>query len=87
MSTTGQFSRTDSTPFKDRCFICTLDVIDLVMHANPSVPEGMNTCLTFHIKQGKMIYFSSLVKCDVPNQIQSLSFFSIFGFDHANHTR
>ena len=43
MSTTGQFSRTDSTPFKDRCFICTLDLIDLVMHANLSVPEGMNT--------------------------------------------
>ena len=75
MSTTGQFSRTE-----DRSFICTLDLIDLVMHANPSVPKGMNMhlSLTFHIKQGKMIHFSSLVKCDVPNRIQSLSFFKHF---------
>ena len=79
MSTTGQFSRTDSTPFKDRSFICTLDLIDLVMHANPSVPKrDEHLSLTFRIKQGKMIHFSSLVKCDVPNRIQSLSFFQYF---------
>ena len=34
--------------------------------------------LTFYIKQDKMIHFSSLVKCDVPNRIQSLSFFKYF---------
>ena len=71
MSTTGQFSRTDSTPFKDRSFI---DLIDLVMRSK----RDEHLSLTFHIKQGKMIHFSSLVKCDVPNRIQSLSFFQYF---------
>ena len=35
MRTTGQFSRTDSLPFKDRSFSCTLDLIDLVMQIQP----------------------------------------------------
>ena len=35
MSTVGQFSRTDSLPFKGGSFICILDLIDLVMQIQP----------------------------------------------------
>ena len=35
MSTVGQFSRTDSLPFKGESFICILDLIDLVMQIQP----------------------------------------------------
>ena len=43
--------------------------------------------LTFPVKQGKMFHFSSLVIKVWRAEMQSLGFFSIFGFDHANHTR
>ena len=35
MSTVGQFSRTDSLPFKGGSFICILDLIGLVMQIQP----------------------------------------------------
>ena len=74
MSTTGQFSHTE-----DRSFICTLDLIDLVMHANPNVlKRDEHLSLTFHRKQGKMFHFSCLVKCDVPKRNTVTQFFLAF---------
>ena len=88
MSTTGQFSRTDSLPFKGRNLICTLDLIDLVMQIQPFLKGWTLKPDVSHHKQGKMFHFSSLViKVTCETEIQSLSFFSISGFDHANHTR
>ena len=56
MSTVGQFSRTDSLPFKDGSFICILDLIDLVMQIQRFQKPNVS-----HHKQGKMFPFSSLV--------------------------
>ena len=39
----GQFSCTDSLLFKDRSFICTLHLIDLVKQIQRTIPKGMNT--------------------------------------------
>ena len=48
MSTTGQFSCTDSLPFKGRNLICTLDLIDLVMQIQ-QFPRDEHWSLTFPI--------------------------------------
>ena len=61
MSTTGQFSCTDSLPFKGRNLICTLDLIDLVMQIQPFLKGWTLKPDVSHHKQGKMFPFSSLV--------------------------
>ena len=52
----GQFSRTDSLPFKDRSSICTLQQIDLVIQIQ-SIQKGWVLRLTFPVNQGKMFHF------------------------------
>ena len=61
MSTTGQFSCTDSLPFKGRSVIGTLDLIDLVMQIQPFQKGWTLKPDVSHHKQGKMLHFSSLV--------------------------
>ena len=61
MSTTGQFSCTDSLPFKGRNLICTLDLIDLMMQIQPFLKGWTLKPDVSHHKQGKMFPFSSLV--------------------------
>ena len=89
MSTVGQFSRTDSLPFKDGSFICILDLIDLVMQIQRFQKGWTLNPNVSHHKQGKMFPFSSLVikVWRAKPKYSHLVFFSIFGFDHANHTR
>ena len=61
MSIVGQFSRTDSLPFKDGSFICILDLIDLVMQIQRFQKGWTLKPNVSHHKQGKMFPFSSLV--------------------------
>ena len=58
MSTVGQFSRTDSLPFKDGSFICILDLIDLVMKIQRFQKGWTLKPNVSHHKQGKMFPFS-----------------------------
>ena len=58
MSTVGQFSRTDSLPFKDGSFICILDLIDLVMQIQRFQKGWTLKPNVSHHKQGKMFPFS-----------------------------
>ena len=92
MSTTGQFSCTDSLPFKDRTFV-VLSIWSILRSKSNRSKSDEHWSRTFPIKQGKMFHFWMLksiisyksVTCQT--EIQSLGFFSIFGFDHANPTR
>ena len=91
LSTMSQCSRTDSLLFKGRSFSWTPYLIYLVKQIQ-SFQKGWTLKLDVSVKQSKMFHFWTLksiisqksVTCWT--EIQSLSFFSGSGFDHAHHT-